>query len=97
MELIRLTVVDGKGNTLLDELVLPSHIVIDLNSRYSGITTLAGARHNLETIRKELFKYIDEETILVGHGLENDMHALRVSSFSTIRTCEEFYSYSLSV
>lgn len=69
MELIRLTAIDGQANMLIDELVFPSHMVIDLNTRYSGIKTLAGAKHNLESIRHELFKYINADTILLGHGL----------------------------
>ncbi|KAI9266808.1 ribonuclease H-like domain-containing protein [Phascolomyces articulosus] len=78
MELVRLTAIDENFKVLLDELVFPSHMVIDLNTRYSGIKTLAGARHNLESVRKELFKYVDADTILLGHGLENDMNALRL-------------------
>lgn len=69
MELIRLTAIDSQANMLIDELVFPSHMVIDLNTRYSGIKTLAGAKHNLESIRQELFKYINADTILLGHGL----------------------------
>ena len=78
MELVRLTAIDENCKTLLDELVFPSHMIVDLNTRYSGIQTLAGATHNLESVRKELFKYVDANTILLGHGLENDMNALRV-------------------
>ncbi|KAI9497392.1 ribonuclease H-like domain-containing protein [Zychaea mexicana] len=78
MELVRVTAVDENCQILLDELVFPSHMVIDLNTRYSGIKTLAGAKHNLDSVRKELFKYVDANTILLGHGLENDMNALRL-------------------
>ncbi|KAI8992380.1 hypothetical protein BDB01DRAFT_847763 [Pilobolus umbonatus] len=78
MELIRLTVVDSKMKVLLDELVLPSHMIIDLNSHYSGVKTLEGVKHDLSSLRKELFKYVDQDTIILGHGLENDMNALRL-------------------
>ncbi|KAI8146130.1 ribonuclease H-like domain-containing protein [Fennellomyces sp. T-0311] len=78
MELVRLTAIDENCKTLLDELVFPSHMIVDLNTRYSGIQTLAGAKHNLDSVRKELFKYVDANTILLGHGLENDMNALRL-------------------
>ncbi|KAJ8656539.1 hypothetical protein O0I10_007862 [Lichtheimia ornata] len=86
MELIRLTAIDGQANMLIDELVFPSHMVIDLNTRYSGIKTLAGAKHNLESVRQELFKYINADTILLGHGLENDMNALRLIHDNIIDT-----------
>jgi RNA exonuclease 1 len=79
MELIRLTVINANHEKILDELVLPSHMVIDLNTRYSGITTLAGVKHNLVSIRQALFDLMDPTTILLGHGLENDLKALRVT------------------
>lgn len=86
MELIRLTAVDQNMNILLDELVLPSNMIIDLNSHYSGIKTLEGVKYDLDGLRKELFKYIDEDTIIVGHGLENDMNALRIIHTKIIDT-----------
>ncbi|KAL0088419.1 ribonuclease H-like domain-containing protein [Phycomyces blakesleeanus] len=90
MELIRLTVVGEQSKILIDEIVLPSHMIIDLNTRYSGIKTLAGVKHNLESIRAELFKYIDSNTILLGHGLENDMNALRLIHPNIIDTAALF-------
>jgi RNA exonuclease 1 len=69
MELVRISAIDEHNETVLDELVLPEHMVIDLNSRYSGIHTLQGAKYNLRDIQKMLSKYIDEDTILAGHGL----------------------------
>jgi len=51
------------------ELVLPQHMVVDLNSRYSGIQTLRGAKFNLQDIQLMLSKFMDENTILAGHGL----------------------------
>ncbi|KAI7866467.1 hypothetical protein BDF14DRAFT_1813615 [Spinellus fusiger] len=85
-ELIRLTVVGEHANLLMDHTVLPSHMVIDLNTRYSGISTLAGVKHNLESVRQELFKHIDKDTLLLGHGLENDMNALRMIHTNVLDT-----------
>ncbi|KAI9280453.1 hypothetical protein BY458DRAFT_553330 [Sporodiniella umbellata] len=90
MELIRLTIVDDKKVKLLDELVLPSHMVVDLNTRYSGVKTLEGVKHDLRSLRKEIFKYIDRETIVLGHGLENDMCALRLIHTNVIDTVHLF-------
>lgn len=78
MELVRISAIDEHNEIILDELVLPEHMIIDLNSRYSGIHTLQGAKYNLYDIQKMLSKYVDENTILAGHGLENDMKALRI-------------------
>lgn len=35
-ELARVTLVDGDGRRLLDELVVPDHPVVDHNTKYSG-------------------------------------------------------------
>lgn len=86
MELIRLTAVDQHMNVLLDELVLPSNMIIDLNTHYSGIKTLEGVKYDLPSLRQKLFKFIDQDTIIVGHGLENDMNALRIIHTKIIDT-----------
>ncbi|KAI7893335.1 ribonuclease H-like domain-containing protein [Mucor mucedo] len=90
MELIRLTAVDQDMKILLDELVLPSNMIIDLNTHYSGIKTLEGVKYDLDGLRNELFKYVDEDTIIVGHGLENDMNALRIIHTKIIDTVALF-------
>ncbi|KAI8085845.1 ribonuclease H-like domain-containing protein [Gilbertella persicaria] len=90
MELIRLTAVDEKMSVLIDELVLPSSMVIDLNTHYSGVKTLEGVKHDLDSLRNELFKYVDQNTIIVGHGLENDMNALRIIHTNIIDTVALF-------
>ncbi|CEP11651.1 hypothetical protein [Parasitella parasitica] len=90
MELIRLTAVDENMKVLVDELVLPYNMIVDLNSRYSGISTLEGAKFDLDGLRKELFKYIDQDTIIVGHGLENDLNALRIIHTNVIDTVALF-------
>ncbi|KAI8979760.1 ribonuclease H-like domain-containing protein [Mycotypha africana] len=93
LELIRLTMVDIHGQVLLDELVLPTNMIIDLNTVYSGIATLKGASHDLESVRKEVFKFVDRDTIILGHGLENDMNAMRLIHTNIIDTAELFPHY----
>ncbi|GAN03350.1 rexo1 protein [Mucor ambiguus] len=90
MELIRLTAVDEDMKVLVDELVLPYNMIVDLNSHYSGITTLKGVKFDLDGLRKELFKHIDQDTIIVGHGLENDLNALRIVHTNVIDTVALF-------
>lgn len=63
---------------MIDELVRPHNPVIDLNTRFSGIESLEGATHTLESIHSALCKLIGSDTIIIGHGLENDLNALRV-------------------
>lgn len=88
MELIRLTAVNEKMEVLLDELVLPCSMIVDLNTVFSGIKTLEGVKHDLDSVRKELFKYVDADTIILGHGLENDMNALRIIHTNVIDTVD---------
>lgn len=42
--------------------------VIDLNSAYSGVSSLVDAKYDFEGIRALLFKHIDQDTIIIGHG-----------------------------
>ncbi|KAI9178745.1 RNA exonuclease 3 [Blastocladiella emersonii ATCC 22665] len=77
-ELCRFTAVDVYGDLVMDELVKPAGEVLDLNSRFSGIQTLDGANKTLADVRRAFFHRIDQDTILVGHGLENDLKAMRI-------------------
>ena len=82
MSLARLTVVAQDGDLLLDSHVRPprSATIVDLNTRYSGIQErdLDKADKDLVAVRDELARWVGEETVLVGHGLENDLNALRL-------------------
>jgi RNA exonuclease 1 len=93
MELIRFTAVDENMRILLDELVLPSNMIIDLNTQYSGIKTLEGVKYDLDGVRKEFFKHVDQDTIIVGHGLENDMNAMRIIHTKIIDTVAVSFCY----
>lgn len=81
-EMIRLTIVDFfSGEPIFDEIVDPFGDIIDLNSEFSGI-------HEID-MRKAIFfetcmdrvlnkRIINRNSILVGHGLENDLKVMRI-------------------
>lgn len=65
---------------LLDELVLPENAITDYNTQYSGITAqaLASITTKLTDIQRQVCNFVSAETLLVGHGLENDLKALKI-------------------
>lgn len=70
LEATRVTVVDFMGETLLDEIIHPISDVIDANTKFSGVTLeqIKASKLKLGDVIKSLQEFIDENTILVGHG-----------------------------
>jgi len=86
LELTRITVVDWKGNTVLDELCKPHNCIIDLNTRYSGIKELSSATLDLDGVKEKMAEIMSRDTIIIGQGLENDLNALRLIHDKVIDT-----------
>jgi RNA exonuclease 1 len=85
-ELIRLTLIDFfSGEILIDSLVKPSVPMLHYNTRYSGVS--AADMHNAErsglcirgrvAARERIWRYVGSETVLVMHGGQSDLSALR--------------------
>lgn len=86
-ELLRITAVDFfSGKQIIDLLVKPIGQVIDLNSRWSGISEIKSEALEFEQLIKELNEFIDYNTILIGHGLENDLNAMRLIHHKVVDT-----------
>lgn len=78
-ELLRTTVIDFlTGEEVLDILVKPKGKVIDLNTKWSGIADIKEESVTFEDHLALLNQIMDKNTILVGHGLENDLNAMRI-------------------
>jgi len=74
------------GAVLLNRFVCPREKITQMRSSIHGISKsiLDGAisqgqsLSGCEGARSELWKYIDDDTILVGHALQHDLDALRI-------------------
>ncbi|KAF9971317.1 RNA exonuclease 3 [Actinomortierella ambigua] len=89
-EMVRISVVSGDGQIILDELVKPGHPVVDLNTRFSGIKSLEDAKYTLDEVREKLFELIDSKTIIIGQSLDNDFKVLRLIHNTVIDTSMMF-------
>ncbi|KEP63909.1 UNVERIFIED_CONTAM: exonuclease [Hammondia hammondi] len=87
-EVGRVSVIDSNGAELLDVFVRPKGPVIDYLTRFSGLEErhLASAELSLEDVHRRLSQILPPEAVLVGHSLENDLHALKLVHLRCIDT-----------
>jgi RNA exonuclease 1 len=89
LEVIRVTLVAASGCPVYDSLVRPEHPVIDYNTRFSGISESDFSENetkSLVEVQNDLMCLINPDTILVGHGLGNDLRALRIIHNTVVDT-----------
>lgn len=79
--LARISVVNWSGDVVIDRLVKPDKPVTNYVTQFSGITEelLKPVTTTLKDIQNELLDLIGPRTILVGHSLDSDLKALRLT------------------
>ncbi|KAL7282390.1 hypothetical protein ACG7TL_003861 [Trametes sanguinea] len=94
MRVARVSVIDSAGKEVFDEYVRMDEgvEVIDFNTRFSGINeeNYATAVLPLSAIRKSMDAFINANTIIIGHALENDLKTLRMIHHRCVDTAVLF-------
>ncbi|EMP31519.1 Putative RNA exonuclease NEF-sp [Chelonia mydas] len=87
-EVTRVSLVDAKGQCIMDELIKPETQILNYFTRYSGITRkiLLPVKTKLPEIQDKLKKLLPCDAVLVGHSLNADLHALQMIHPSVIDT-----------
>ncbi|XP_068913717.1 RNA exonuclease 1 homolog isoform X2 [Tenebrio molitor] len=97
LELTKVTVVAVDGAVVYETFVRPKNAIVDYNTRFSGITARdlkAGPTKTLHQVQNDLRGFVKAETILIGHGLENDLRALKMVHANVVDTSLAFPHYS---
>ncbi|KAH6670462.1 hypothetical protein B0J14DRAFT_628339 [Halenospora varia] len=79
--LTRISIVGWDGSVVLDELVKPEKPITNYLTQYSGITEkmLENITTTLSDIQKKLLDILHPRTILIGHSLNSDLTALKIT------------------
>lgn len=81
LSLARISIVDWNGKTMLDELVKPNLPIKNYFTQYSGMTPtiLDPVKTTLPEIQSKLLELFTPHTILLGHSLESDLAAMKLT------------------
>ncbi|TQS36529.1 hypothetical protein Golomagni_03017 [Golovinomyces magnicellulatus] len=79
--LTRISIVAWDNSVVLDELVKPENQITNYLTQYSGITKnmLKNVTTTLTDIQERLVKLLHPRTILIGHSLNSDLTALKIT------------------
>ncbi|XP_032580361.1 uncharacterized protein LOC6616032 isoform X1 [Drosophila sechellia] len=92
LDVTKVSLVALNGQLVYEHFVRPVCDIIDYNTQYSGITEtdLCSGAKSLAEVQRDLLQLITADTILIGHGLENDLRALRLVHNTLIDTSISF-------
>jgi RNA exonuclease 1 len=79
--LTRISLLNWDGSVAMDKLVKPDVPIKDYLTQWSGITPamLENVTTTLSDIQKELLELITPRTVLVGHSLNSDLNAMKLT------------------
>ncbi|CCF56590.1 hypothetical protein KAFR_0B02940 [Kazachstania africana CBS 2517] len=80
-EMIRLTIIDFfTSQIIFNEIIKPMGKVIDLNSDFSGVHVIPGDSLTFNGTMEKILRpdLINKNSILIGHGFENDLNVMRI-------------------
>lgn len=79
-EMMKISVVDFRTEKkLIDSIVHPDgDLIIDLNTHVSGVESIPKTALTFDELMIKLAHMTDQDTIIVGHGLENDLNVMRL-------------------
>ncbi|XP_066254548.1 uncharacterized protein [Euwallacea similis] len=93
LEVVKVTLVDISGTPVYNEYVKPVNEVVDFNTRYSGVDEHHFIKHrtkSLAQVQRDIRKFVSSETVLIGHGLENDLKGLKLIHKTVVDTSFTF-------
>lgn len=98
LEVGKVSVISIDGCLVYETLVQPERPVVDYNTRFSGLSQEDYVKKGsicktVGQVQQDLLGLFSSQTILIGHGLENDLRALRILHNKIIDTAVLFPHY----